>query len=265
MKVFPRIFATALILSLAACATEKYPPINPSEPITTFNNDSWAYVLNQIVTPDGYVQWDQLQNNTNGVRDQLLAYIGLISQVSPDNRPELFPTNSDQQAYWINTYNALCIYWVICHDCASSVSPFRPDLFKVGQQEMLIPDIAQKAWQSNPDPRIYFALNCCAHSSPPLRPNPYNGPALQAQLADQGHLYLRDPRAAQRQNETVLLNDIILTHRDAFITAIPNSSSDPDPALLSSLRYMSTENSPIAWATQIGSLGFDSSLNRPPQ
>ena len=47
------------------------------------------------------------------MRDTLYEYVGQINAASPDNRPELFPTDTDKLAFYVNAYNALCMYGVV--------------------------------------------------------------------------------------------------------------------------------------------------------
>src|SRR6185369_13271699 len=65
-----------------------FPP--PQGKIEKFNTTDWATVLSRCVTPDGWVRYDALENNEDGVRDNLFRYLGLIEAVSPANRRDLF-------------------------------------------------------------------------------------------------------------------------------------------------------------------------------
>src|SRR5687768_12900461 len=84
----------------------------PTTPLTKWDNADWQKVLENVCTADGFVKYDALTNNTNGAKDALFRYVGRINQTSPENRPELFPTDGDKLAYYINAYNALCMYAV---------------------------------------------------------------------------------------------------------------------------------------------------------
>src|SRR5262245_27849042 len=54
-----------------------------------WSDADWADVLDQVVTEDGYVRYDLLARNLNGVRYSLDRYVGQIYDASPANRPEL--------------------------------------------------------------------------------------------------------------------------------------------------------------------------------
>src|SRR4051812_10633925 len=64
----------------------------PQSTITKWDNAEWQKVLDNACTDNGLVKYDVLTNNTNGTRDALFRYVGLINQASPENRPELFAT-----------------------------------------------------------------------------------------------------------------------------------------------------------------------------
>src|SRR3954466_9879508 len=83
-----------------------------AQQVQKFDNKDWATVLKAVVTPDGFVRHDMIKNNDAGVRDALYRYVGLIEQISPESKPELFATDKDKLAYYLNAYNALCMYAV---------------------------------------------------------------------------------------------------------------------------------------------------------
>src|SRR3954471_22573919 len=70
--------------------------------VQKFDNKDWAMVLKTVVTPDGFVKHDMIKNNQGGVRDALFRYVGLIGEVSPENKPELFANDKDKLAYYLN-------------------------------------------------------------------------------------------------------------------------------------------------------------------
>lgn len=251
------------IAALVGCASEDpLKPPKPDQPLIAFSYDDYGAVLAKVVTPDGYVRWNLLQTNDGEIRDRLVKFVGLIAAASPQNRPDLFPSVRDRWAYWINAHNALAMYWVMRHSYPAAVAPKMSDPFVVGAKAMSVDQIAAQLAEQCPDPRIYFALNFCAHSCPPLRDAPYDGAVLDAQLMDQGRVYLRDPRAVVRQGDTALVNDLLLKHGDEFARHEATGSS---AGLLAALTSLANEDSPLNGAKSLGKLGFDWSLNRPPR
>lgn len=112
----------------------------------------------------------------------------------------------DQQlAYWINLYNVSMVGVIVDHYPVDSVldisgnALIRHDVFK--RPWVLIPsgrvslnDIEhEKIRAAFKDPRIHFAINCAAKSCPPIRPEPYDGKLIDAQLDDQVRQFAAGP------------------------------------------------------------------------
>jgi len=239
----------------------------------SFSNADWATVLSAVVTPDGYLKWNDLQSDANGVRASLMTYIGLINAVSPANHPELFATANDRVAYWINAYNAMCVYAVVQHNYPGTMLTGQPpgailsdQEFTFGGQMMSLDELVRIQLEPVGDPRIFFAFSFCAISSPPLRSTPYDGAVLDAQLVDQGQRYLSDPRAAVRDGDAVKLNDLLTSmHAYDFVAGFKKMLGVAPTGLLQALQPYVQSDSPIVGATRVENLGFDWSLNRPPR
>jgi len=264
-----------LMLCASGCQSEPSPdvPTVPAQAPQAFNNSDWAAFLSAVVTPDGYVRWDMVQSNDNGVRRLLMNYIGLINAVSPDNHPDLFPSSKDRLAYWLNACNAMCIYAVIKNSYPPNVyttswpgSMFSQDQYTFGGDSMTLNQVVQKPLESFDDPRIFFALNFCAASCAPLRAVPFDGAILDAQLEDQGQRYLSDPRAAIRDGDAVKLNDLLAKmHEYDFLAGFKRTFGVAPTGLLQALQPYVQSDSPIVGATSVEDLGFDWRLNRPPR
>jgi hypothetical protein len=282
------LFGLLALLAVVGCqpASSENAPIAPTGVGRTFSDADWAAVLSAVVTPDGYVTWDLVQSDA-GVRRSLLRYVGLIGAVSPANHPELFATASDRLAYWINAFNATCVYAVIEHNYPGTMlagSPpgaiFSAEEFTFGGQRMTLHEVVRREVEPVGDPRVFFALNFCAASSAPLRVRPYDGAGLDAQLTDQGERYLSDPRAAVRDGvegkpstvegkpstDAVKLNDLLLLlHQADFLDGFEKMFGRKPTGILEALQPYVQSDSPIVGATKVEPLGFDWSLNRPPR
>jgi Protein of unknown function, DUF547 len=266
----------AVFIGAGGCASTQEEAPQPV-PVTTapqsFSYADWQTFLGAVVTPDGYVRWDMVQNDQDGVRTALLRFIGLVNAVSPQNHPELFQTENDQLAYWINAYNAMAIFAVIEHNYPGRIiaddlsgSVLKEEKFTFGQGLTTLDNLSGWAFGNKADARIYFALNFCATSCPPLRVEPYDGAVLEAQLVDQGQRYLSDPRAVVRNGDTAELNDLLYSMRkQAFEAQFQKLIGRPPGSILEALQPFALGDSPLVGATKTGQLGFDWSLNRPPR
>jgi len=149
------IVGLVLLCFFGGCKSESA-PIMPT-PLTaiprTFSDVDWAKVLSAVVTPDGYVQWNIVQSDEAGVRAPLLAYIGLINAVSPVNHPDLFASPNDRVAYWINAYNAMCVFAVVEHDYPATMQAGQPPGWHLRWLGML-PAARCLAWVAGRSPTV---------------------------------------------------------------------------------------------------------------
>jgi hypothetical protein len=229
-------------------------------------------VLQKVVTPDGWVQWDALKNNDGGVRDSLFRYVGLVGVVSPDSRPDLFPTDNDKLAYYINAYNAICMYAVVKRGYPGNVllsgglpgSIFLVDKFPVGGQSMSLDSLEKKKVRSVGDPRVHFALNCCSRSCPKLRGEPYEGAKLDQQLSDAGRKFLGgDPYGAVRDGDKVKLSEIFKFYTDDFMSGFERKTGHKASGLIEAIQPYAPPGSPVIGAKSYSYMSYDWSRNTP--
>jgi hypothetical protein len=232
-----------------------------------WSDADWADVLDQVVTEDGYVRYDLLTGNANGVRYSLDRYVAQIYDAGPANRPELFPSEVDRLAYYINAYNALSIYAVLEREMPENVYfsgvLFDPR-FVVGGRRVSLEQLTDELIRPFGDPRVHFALNCMAASSPPLRREPYVGEWLDEQLEEQGLRFLGDARAVQRVDEdTVRLTELITRfYPEDFLDAHQRRTGARAVSIIETVAPYAGEDSPLRGAESYVALPFDWSLNR---
>jgi hypothetical protein len=239
----------------------------PRSRLTQWSNADWQQVLVQVVTDDGRVRYDALTANANGVRDALQRYVSAIGQASPENRPDLFPTPDHRLAYYLNAYNALCMYGVLQKGLPSNVllsGLYMTARFPVGGRETTLDALERQHIRPSGDPRTHFALNLMTQSSPPLRREPYEAARLDADLADQGRRYLADARAVQRVTDTrVRLSELFTKfYPGDFQEAYSRAAGVRNPTILDAIRPLAGPDSPLRSATEYESLSYDWSLNR---
>jgi hypothetical protein len=251
------------------------PQFKPAAPIPIWDNSDWQLVLDKAVTADGYVKYDVLDNpNDTRVYDALQRYCGKIAIVSPQTRPELFPSDKDKLAYYINVYNAQCMLAVLKRKLEKDPDAlvdqsgvFLLDFFPVGgdSTKMNLDTLERKYVRSADDPRVHFAINCMSRSCPPLRREAYEGAHLDQQLADQGHRFLSDPRGAQKLDEdTVGLNAIFWKfYPEEFKAAFLHRTGAPGD-LLQALRVYANDVSPVNSSTKWRGMEYDWHVNRAP-
>jgi hypothetical protein len=153
-----------------------------------FSHDAWNGVLDKYVDDQGLVDYTGLSGDRTG----LDLYLEAIGRISPENRPELFPTKEDRLAYWINAYNALVFQGVLDRGpeddsvwtgLVSGLNFFGLRKYTLGGRVMnlksLEDDLIREPFK---DPRIHAALNCASIGCPRLPRRAFDPATLDADL-----------------------------------------------------------------------------------
>ncbi|EDY39378.1 conserved hypothetical protein [Cyanobium sp. PCC 7001] len=188
-------------------------PTRPA-PRPPLDHSAYARVLERFVDRQGLVDYRGLQQEP---RD-LEAYVAAITAVEPDRFASWHP--SEQIAFLLNAYNALTLASIIEQEPIRASIRDIPGVWKlrrhtVAGEGMTLDHIEHGILRKRYDePRIHAALVCAAISCPPLRREPYTGPALDTQLDDQSRLWLSSPqglvigRGAQGEPGSVAISQI---------------------------------------------------------
>jgi hypothetical protein len=127
-------------------------------------------------------------------------------------------TRDQQLAYWINVYNVNVVALIaenyptksiraLSTDPIVRLNVFKKDIVPFGRGKLSLNDVENgKIRAVFHDPRIHFAINCAARSCPPIRPVPYSGTNLGAQLDDQVRKFIRrgGVRVERRGDKTLV-------------------------------------------------------------
>ncbi len=171
----------------------------------------WTAFLAEHVNEDGLVNYAGAKNDPN-----LLGFVTLLSQTDPTSMND----SNASKAYWINAYNALAIYavcWKLPDDRSKQdtfsvidqpIDGLPPNKgffegleFAVAGQRYSLDEIEKRIllrqWKGihprkssvylfdapkDADPRIHFALVCCARGCPRLQREAYDAKRIDAQL-----------------------------------------------------------------------------------
>ena len=116
--------------------------------------------------------------------------------------PERFASKADRLAFWVNAYNLMAIKAVVdqyptrsIRDGGSLLRPiWKRTIGTVAGRERTLDDIEHGILRRQfDDPRVHFAIVCASLSCPDLRPEPYEGERLDAQLDDAARAFLSNP------------------------------------------------------------------------
>lgn len=205
-------------LPLAAfCAAATLAAGNAGFDHTTFDRLLRAHVRSGAVDYDAFARAPEFPR-----------YLDALARARPDALSE-----REQIAFWINAYNAYTIQLVNAHGERQSIrnidktlgmmeamGPWKEEIVRAGGRttslDFVENGILRTRWK---EPRIHFALVCAARSCPPLRPEAYTGPRLDAQLDDQARLFIARSPEKNRvdvEHATVYLSPLFGWYKDDF-------------------------------------------------
>ena len=195
----------------------------------SFTYEPYEEVLRTYVDENGLVDYAALKEN----REALDRFIIGVSRL--DMTTYRLWSQRQQEAFWINVYNALLLkvatdFYPIVPEAPNPEYPSDSirqlgDVFTKASIEILggaiTPDNIQKKIlrDSFRDPRVHVAIVCGAISCPPLRQEPYRGNTLDKQLKDQLDRVTKNPRyfSIDKDNHRVNLSEIFQWYGDEYV------------------------------------------------
>lgn len=157
-------------------------------------------------------------------RRMLDSYIDGLAATPIDrfDRPE-------QEAFWINLYNALTMRIVLDHYPVRSIRDIdiSPGLFQDGPwgkklvvvegEALSLDDIEHRIlrpiWH---DPRLHYALNCAALGCPDLQPKAFTADTMEAQLDAAARDYVNHRRGAHIDDGELVVSSVYVWYADDF-------------------------------------------------
>lgn len=206
----------APLLFLGGC----FHPDAPADTGDPVDHTIWDSLVQQHVSQAGLV--DYYGFTEDSVR--LNAYLELLS----DNHPGPSWPRDVALAYWINAYNAFTIRLIIDHYPVASIKDIRRGIpfvnsvwdikfIEIGGVEYDLNNIEHAILRDEfNEPRIHFAINCAALSCPRLRAEAYRASVLDAQLEEQGRIFLADPNKNQITQDHIRISKIFRWFRGDF-------------------------------------------------
>lgn len=204
---FPTLALSATLLGapLAAQAVDHAP----------FDQLLRRHVVNGMVDYDAFAK-----------APEFARYLATLNATNPASL-----ARDEQLAFWINAYNAYTIQLINKHGERESIrninksigfvkayGPWKEKLATVGGRAYGLDEIEQEIIRPTyREPRIHFALVCAAMGCPPLRSEAYVGARLDAQLEDQGRIFVTQQPEKNRvdvANRVVYLSPVFIGFRD---------------------------------------------------
>ncbi len=206
--------ATALVLGLASVAAL------PAQ--TTVDHSAFDAMLKAHVV-NGAVDYDAFKADARFPR-----YLASLDVVDPAKLSE-----PERLAFWINVYNAFTIQLITGKGERESIrnvnktlgflkfkGPWSDPIVRAAGRTLTLDnvehDIIRKEFA---EPRIHFALVCAAIGCPPLRSEAYTGARLDAQLQEQGRIFILESPTKNRvdvDSRTVFVSLVFTLYDEDF-------------------------------------------------
>jgi uncharacterized protein DUF547 len=155
-------------------------------------------------------------------RRALEGYLGRLQStpVSGYNRRE-------QQAYWINLYNALTVKVILDHYPVKSIRSIKPNFLTSGPWDLKLVTVEGERLSLNDiehrilrpiwkDPRLHYAVNCASLGCPNLAGVAYASENLDRLLTEGAVAYVNHPRGASFRNGRLRVSSIYEWFQDDF-------------------------------------------------
>ena len=251
------LIITSLLMMISALANN------------SFNNDDWNSVLDQYVDERGHVDYEAL----NVSREQFDRYVYAVKTQGPKTNPDLFQTENDKLAYYINAYNALVFEGVlnrgpeeesVWRGLVSGLNFFIRMKVMIDGEQTNLKKLEDKVIREGfKDPRIHAALNCASVSCPRLPQTAFEPDNLDQQLDDAITEFVNDERnvRADHDSKKLYLSKIFDWFDDDFLE-YEKTQGNKNPTLVSYInRYRSADNQ-LPGGYKIETIKYDKGINK---
>jgi len=187
----------------AAPAPEKWAfwdKIN-ADSTATIDHSLWQAVLDKylVESPDNINRFSYSAVSGEG-RAQLTEYLTAMAAIDPRDY-----NAAEQQAYWMNVYNALTVDVVLQYPKKKSIlrmgekffsiGPWDDKVYEVAGEDLTLNDIEHRILRPIfQDQRVHYAVNCASIGCPNLGKTAFAAAELDAQLAAAETGYINHPR-----------------------------------------------------------------------
>lgn len=230
----------------------------------TIDHAAWTRFLGKYVYPD--------QTGVNRIpygkvtaqdRAELKAYIARLADL-----PITTYSRAEQEAYWINLYNALTVDVVLDHYPVKSIrdidisglfanGPWGKDLVEIEGHGVSLDDIEHRIlrpiWR---DPRIHYVVNCASIGCPNLLPVAVTADTLDAIKTEAARAYVNHPRGVTIRGKRATISRIYDWFSEDFggreSTIRAHLMLYADPALAKAIEQVETFDHAYDWALNDG-------------
>ncbi|WP_255554981.1 DUF547 domain-containing protein [Moritella sp. 24] len=201
------------------------------------DHSQWQYILTRyLITSKNNTQINlfNYQHVTKADKRILKQYLARLQQIDPLQHSKI-----QQQAYWINLYNALTVQLILDNYPVKSITklgkrffsfgPWDDDAAVINGKTLSLNDIEHEIlrpiWQ---DPRIHYAVNCASYGCPNLSATVFTGNNTEQLLTAGAYAYINHPRGVKIKGGDLEISSIYKWYSEDF--------GDDDNALIEHLK-----------------------------
>ena len=185
---------------------------------TVIDHTGWDRILHRYVTTDDPSGINRFRYRNVSAADRLALkdYLRKMQDVKVTalNRPE-------QEAYWINLYNALTVDIILDHYPVKSIrdidispgffsnGPWDAKLLEIEGQKVSLNDVEHRIlrpiWHDN---RIHYGVNCASLGCPNLQPMAYTAENIDMMLDKAAGDFINSPRGVSFTDGKLVVSSI---------------------------------------------------------
>jgi hypothetical protein len=186
----------------------------------------WSLILQHYVITDHPSKINRFRYSSVSLKDRqvLKDYLQKMQTVAVSTL-----SRNEQQAYWINLYNALTVDIILDHYPVKSIrdidispgffsnGPWDAKLLTIEGQKVSLNDIEHRIlrpiWQDN---RVHYAVNCASLGCPNLQPQPFTSQNLDLLLEKAARDFVNHSRGVSFPRSRIQVSSIYIWFREDF-------------------------------------------------
>ena len=189
------------------------------------DHSQWQYILNRYLIVGKNkteINWFNYKNVTNEDKLILKQYLVTLQEINP-----LQHTKAQQQAYWINLYNAQTVQLILDNYPVKSITklgerffsfgPWDDDAVTINDKTLSLNEIEHEIlrpiWK---DPRIHYAVNCASYGCPNLSATAFTGNNTEQLLTAGAYAYINHPRGVTVKGHDLEVSSIYKWYSEDF-------------------------------------------------
>jgi hypothetical protein len=152
----------------------------------------------------------------------LERYLNAMTAVSPDTRPDDFPTVEARLAFWLNAYHAAVLSELM--DARGLESHPTDELFRfhaIGGKRVTRFSIFRNVLSQSGDARVLLSIATGEKGRGVLDGAPFDPESINLQLDDAMRRFVRRKDHFSLEGKQVKLSELFLRHSDDFLAALP--------------------------------------------